>query len=131
MELTLRQAGRRWATYEIGVGGSGSFNTCILTFTKASLTSSVIVESDFTAYSAKWLNSKLGRYSNQGVQVMYHAADGASTTIAWTQGGTGDVDQTITISLTGTCQHPVANFKIICGGLDNQVTNVAAAWSNV
>ena len=125
---TLRQAGSRWSTTEIGVGGSGSFNTCILTFDTGGSDSTVIVESDVYAYNGIYLNSKLGRYSNQAVSVMHHAANGSGTTIAWTQ-GTNVYNQIITISCSTT--HPVANFKIICGGLFNQATNVAAAWSNV
>jgi hypothetical protein len=125
---TLRQSSGRWSKTEYGVGASGSFNTCILTFDTGGDDSTVIVESDVYAYNGIYLNSKLGRYSNQAVSVMHHAANGSGTTIAWTQ-GTNVYNQIITISCSTT--HPVTNFKIICGGLFNQATNVTAVWSNV
>jgi hypothetical protein len=125
---TLRQESGRWSTTEYGVGASGGFNTCILTFDTGNNDSTVIVETDVYAYNGIYLNSKLGRYSNQAVSVMHHAANGSGTTITWTQGA-NVYNQIITISCSVT--HPIANFKIICGGLHNEVTNVTAAWSTV
>ena len=125
---TLRQSGSRFSKTEIGVGGSGSFNRCILTFTTGSGSDTVIVESDFTGYNAQWLNSKLGRYSNQAAVVMYHGANNSGTNITWTQNSNA-TSHTITI-VTNTI-HPVVKFVITAGGLSNSVTNVAAAWSNV